>query len=85
VPPVLDQVNALEHAEPDQPVDAHWLPSQLLTVEALRRAVESTQYTSWAFTQRAKDSRLLPSMGTIGDAYDNAVIESFGCSASQGD
>ena len=36
-----------------------------------------SQYTSWAFTQRAKESRLLPSMGTIGDAYDNAVIESF--------
>jgi putative transposase len=36
-----------------------------------------SQYTSWAFTQRAKDSGLLPSMGTIGDAYDNAVIESF--------
>jgi putative transposase len=43
----------------------------------LRRPVESTQFTSWAFTQRAKDSGLLPSMGTIGDAYDNAVIESF--------
>jgi putative transposase len=37
----------------------------------------SQQCTSWAFTQRAKDSQLLPSMGTIGDAYDNAVIESF--------
>jgi putative transposase len=36
-----------------------------------------SQYTSWAFTQRAKESGLLPSMGTIGDAYDNAVIESF--------
>jgi hypothetical protein len=36
-----------------------------------------SQYTSWAFTQRARDSGLLPSMGTIGDAYDNAVIESF--------
>jgi putative transposase len=34
-------------------------------------------YTSWAFTQRAKDSGLLPSMGTVGDAFDNAVIESF--------
>jgi putative transposase len=42
-----------------------------------RRRVESAQYTSWAFTQRAKDAGLLPSMGTIGDAYDNAVIESF--------
>lgn len=36
-----------------------------------------TQFTSWAFTQRAKDSGLLPSMGSVGDAYDNAVIESF--------
>ena len=36
-----------------------------------------SQFTSWAFTQRAKDSGLLPSMGTVGDAYDNAVIESF--------
>jgi putative transposase len=36
-----------------------------------------SQYSSWAFTQRAKESGLLPSMGTIGDAYDNAVIESF--------
>jgi putative transposase len=77
VPPVVDQVNALEHAAPDQPDDAHWLPSQPLTVEMLRRLLESTQYTSWAFTERAKDSGLLPSMGTIGDAYDNAVIESF--------
>jgi putative transposase len=36
-----------------------------------------SQSTSWAFTQRARESGLLPSMGTIGDAYDNAVIESF--------
>lgn len=36
-----------------------------------------TQYTSWAFTQRAKDSGLVPSMGSVGDCYDNAVIESF--------
>jgi putative transposase len=43
----------------------------------LRPPLEPGQYTSWAFTQRAKDAGLLPSMGTIGDAYDNAVIESF--------
>lgn len=28
-------------------------------------------------TTRAKESGLVPSMGSIGDAYDNAVIESF--------
>jgi putative transposase len=35
------------------------------------------QFTSWAFTDRAKSSGLLPSMGSIGDPYDNAVVESF--------
>jgi putative transposase len=35
------------------------------------------QFTSWAFTQRARASGLVPSMGSIGDCYDNAVIESF--------
>jgi putative transposase len=36
-----------------------------------------TQFASWAFTRRALDSGLVPSMGSIGDCYDNAVIESF--------
>lgn len=35
------------------------------------------QYTSWAFTDRARTSGLLPSMGSIGDCYDDAMIESF--------
>jgi putative transposase len=36
-----------------------------------------TQYTSWAFGRRLRAAGLLGSMGTIGDAYDNAVAESF--------
>jgi putative transposase len=35
------------------------------------------QFTSWAFTQRALESDLLPSMGAVGSCYDNAAIESF--------
>jgi transposase InsO family protein len=35
------------------------------------------QFTSWAFTRGAVDSGLLPSMGSVGDCYDNAMIESF--------
>ncbi len=35
------------------------------------------QFTSWAFTRRALESGLVPSMGSIGDCYDNAMIESF--------
>lgn len=36
-----------------------------------------TQFTSWTFTERARKAGLLPSLGTVGDPYDNAVIESF--------
>lgn len=35
------------------------------------------QFTSWAFTKRALESNLLPSMGAVGSCYDNAAIESF--------
>ena len=38
---------------------------------------QGTQFTSWAFTRRAIDSGLLPSMGSVGDCFDNAVMESF--------
>ena len=61
-----------------------------LVVNALGMAIENrqaegvvihsdhgTQYTSWAFTRRALDSGLVPSMGSIGDCYDNGQMESF--------
>ncbi len=61
-----------------------------LVVNALGMAIENreaegvvihsdhgTQFTSWAFTRRALDSGLVPSMGSIGDCYDNGQMESF--------
>lgn len=36
-----------------------------------------TQFTSWTFTQRARAAGLLLSLGSVGDPYDNAVVESF--------
>lgn len=36
-----------------------------------------SQYTAWTFSQRIRDAGLAHSLGTVGDAYDNAVIESF--------
>jgi putative transposase len=36
-----------------------------------------TPFTSWTFTERARKSGLLPSMGSIGDCFDNALIEAF--------
>lgn len=41
----------------------------------LQRPVELKQFTSWAFTDRARKSGLVPSMGSIGDCYDNAGTE----------
>lgn len=35
------------------------------------------QYTSLAFSRRLRLAGLVPSMGSVGDAYDNAVVESF--------
>jgi transposase InsO family protein len=43
----------------------------------LRRPLDSAQFASRAFTKRATDSGLVPSMGSVGDCYDNSMIEAF--------
>jgi len=35
------------------------------------------QYTSYAFGKRCREAGVMPSMGRVGDAYDNAMAESF--------
>jgi putative transposase len=35
------------------------------------------QYTSWAFGRRCHEAGVVPSIGSVGDAYDNALCESF--------
>ncbi len=35
------------------------------------------QYTSFAFGRRCREAGIAPSMGSVGDAYDNAMAESF--------
>jgi putative transposase len=35
------------------------------------------QYTSYAFGKRCQEMNVMPSMGSVGDAYDNAMAESF--------
>ena len=41
----------------------------------LRRSVESAQYTSISFTNRLAQAGAQPSVGTVGDALDNALAE----------
>jgi putative transposase len=38
---------------------------------------QGSQYTSIAFGQRCREAGVRPSMGSVGDAYDNAMCESF--------
>jgi transposase InsO family protein len=44
---------------------------------ALRRPIEPRQYSSFAFTRRLAAEGLVGSMGTVGDALDNAMCESL--------
>ncbi|MGZ6670611.1 MAG: integrase core domain-containing protein [Solirubrobacteraceae bacterium] len=43
----------------------------------MRGRVESGQYTSFDYTQTLDDHLVLASIGTVGDALDNALAESF--------
>ena len=43
----------------------------------LQRPVERAQYTSIAVTEQLAAAGAQPSAGTVGDAHDNAVIESW--------
>ena len=45
--------------------------------ETILHSDHGTQYTSWAFGQRLQKAGLLGSMGSVGDCYDNAMMESF--------
>lgn len=36
-----------------------------------------SNYTSFRFAQRLQDNGILPSMGSVGDSYDNALMENF--------
>jgi putative transposase len=46
-------------------------------VELVHHSDAGSQYTSIAFTQVLDDHRVLGSIGSVGDAYDNALAESF--------
>jgi hypothetical protein len=51
------------------------VPSTHLPIEVLRQPLESGQYTSIAFTTRLLDAGVDTSVGSVGDAYDNALAE----------
>jgi transposase InsO family protein len=46
-------------------------------VELVHHSDRGSQYTSIDYTQTLTDHRVLASVGSVGDAYDNALAESF--------
>ncbi|MCB1575217.1 MAG: integrase core domain-containing protein, partial [Xanthomonadales bacterium] len=45
--------------------------------DVIHHSDQGSQYTSIAFGERCKAMGVRPSMGSVGDAYDNAMAESF--------
>ena len=45
--------------------------------QVIHHSDHGCQYTSYAFGKRCQEAGIMPSMGTVGDAYDNAMAESF--------
>ena len=46
-------------------------------VDVIHHSDQGCQYTSIAFGLRCREAGIRPSMGSVGDAYDNALCESF--------
>jgi putative transposase len=45
--------------------------------EVIHHSDQGSQYTSLEFGRRCREAGVRPSMGSVGDAYDNAMCESF--------
>jgi len=45
--------------------------------DVIHHSDRGSQYTSLAFGGRCREAGVRPSMGSVGDAYDNAMCESF--------
>ncbi len=45
--------------------------------DVIHHSDQGSQYTSYAFGKRCREAGVRPSAGSVGDAYDNAMCESF--------
>ena len=52
-------------------------PVQRRPTDVIHHSDQGCQYTAIAFGQRCQEMGVRPSMGSVGDAYDNAMCESF--------
>ena len=52
-------------------------PSRRRQYDDVLKVCKGSQYTSYAFGKRCREMGIVPSMGSVGDCYDNAMAESF--------
>jgi putative transposase len=53
------------------------IDSRKPSVGLVHHSDQGSQYTSLAFGKRLRESGIVASVGSVGDAYDNAAAESF--------
>lgn len=51
--------------------------AQRRTESVIHHSYQSCQYTRYAFRERCREVGVMPSMGSVNDAYDHAMAESF--------
>ena len=69
---VMDALHmAIQHRQPEGVI--HTCPGG----RCQGHSDQGSQYTSLAFGQRCREAGVRPSMGSVGDCYDNALCESF--------
>ena len=74
--PAADQANASQADPPGLTVSVSVSALQHLIIEVLRRPIEFTQYLSIRYTERLAEAGVEPSVGSVGDSFDNALAES---------
>ncbi len=67
-----DRANTARSARSDR---RFRVPIATPSLRVLRRPTESTQYVSIRYTERLVESGIEPSVGSVGDSYDNALAE----------
>lgn len=55
----------------------HMAIQQRQPEDVIHHSDQGSQYTSLAFGQRCREGGVRPSMGSVGDCFDNALCESF--------
>jgi len=67
-----------EHLRTELVVDALELAIERRQTDGvIHHSDQGSQYTSLEFGKRCREANVRPSMGTVGDCYDNALCESF--------